>query len=82
MSHNDQHEIPGDEFVYNNSRIAYPPSMTMEKQGQLPPMAPLGYPTNVLPENQVPAKTQSRGDGFWKGCCAALCCCCMVEACF
>ncbi|GKF76842.1 cysteine-rich and transmembrane domain-containing protein B-like protein, partial [Tanacetum coccineum] len=60
---------------------AYPPSMTMEKQGQVPP-APLGYPTNAVPENQVPAKTQTRGDDFWKGCCAALCCCCMVEAYF
>ncbi|PWA75517.1 hypothetical protein CTI12_AA241880 [Artemisia annua] len=71
MSRNDQHGIP----------IAYPPSMTMEKQGPLP-VAPLGYPTSAVPENHVPTKTQSRGDDFWKGCCAALCCCCMVEACF
>ena len=47
--------------------VAYPPSMTMEKQGPLPP-APLGYPTSAVPENQVPAKTQNRGTvGFWGG---------------
>nr|GEY38888.1 hypothetical protein [Tanacetum cinerariifolium]GEY38889.1 hypothetical protein [Tanacetum cinerariifolium] len=63
MSRNDQHEFP----------VAYPPSMTMEKQGQQLPTAPLGYPTSAVPENQVPAKTQTRGDDFWKGCCAALC---------
>ncbi|GJY19439.1 hypothetical protein Tco_0390930 [Tanacetum coccineum] len=48
-------------------RFHYPPSMTMEKQGQVPPVAPLGYPTNAVPENQVPAKIQSRSDDFWKG---------------
>nr|GEW53618.1 hypothetical protein [Tanacetum cinerariifolium] len=38
--------------------VAYPPSMNMEKQAiQLPPV---GYPTNVVPKNQVPAKTQSK----------------------
>ncbi|PWA92393.1 hypothetical protein CTI12_AA080350 [Artemisia annua] len=71
MSRNDQHEIP----------VAYPPSMTMEKQGQLPP-APLGYPTSAVPENQVPAKTQSRGGGFWNGCYNLCCCCVKCCACF
>jgi hypothetical protein len=54
------------DIVMNLVAVAYPPSMTMEKQGPLP-AAPLGYPTSAVPENQVPAKTQSRGDDFWKG---------------
>nr|GEX45124.1 hypothetical protein [Tanacetum cinerariifolium] len=48
MSRNDQHEIP----------VAYPPSMTMEKQGQLPP-APLGYPTNVVSKTKFPQKLKA-----------------------
>ncbi|KAI3703141.1 hypothetical protein L6452_28897 [Arctium lappa] len=71
-----------DILVYFCSHLgfAYPPppaaAMGMEK--------PVGYPTRDATENQVPAHTciQSRGDGFWKGCCAALCCCCVLDACF
>ncbi|CAH1435148.1 unnamed protein product [Lactuca virosa] len=69
MSINDQH-IP----------VAYPPPM--EKQA---PPPPVGYPTTdatSVPENQAPAYTETRGDGFWKGCCAAICCCCVLDACF
>ncbi|KAF5815148.1 putative cysteine-rich transmembrane CYSTM domain-containing protein [Helianthus annuus] len=54
--------------------VAYPPPMTMEP--------PVGYPTSTVEGNHVPADTRSRGDGFWKGCCAALCCCCVLDACF
>ncbi|KAI3826830.1 hypothetical protein L1987_00886 [Smallanthus sonchifolius] len=26
--------------------------------------------------------TQSRGDGFWRGCCAGMWCCCLLDICF
>ncbi|TKY47921.1 CYSTM1 family protein A isoform X1 [Spatholobus suberectus] len=45
---------------------------------------PVGYPTKETPQypqNPV-VETKSKGDGFWKGCCAALCCCCVLDACF
>ncbi|KAI3755970.1 hypothetical protein L1987_55781 [Smallanthus sonchifolius] len=71
MSRNDQHQVP----------VAYPPPMAMDKQGPLPP-PPVGYPTTAVHGDHVPANTQRRGDGFWKGCCAALCCCCVLDACF
>ncbi|PIM98110.1 hypothetical protein CDL12_29412 [Handroanthus impetiginosus] len=46
-----------------------------------PPAA--GYPMKDGQQVQIlPAETQSKGDGFWKGCCAALCCCCLLDACF
>ncbi|CAL1385884.1 unnamed protein product [Linum trigynum] len=46
---------------------------------------PIGYPTRDSTaqfNGAVPVETKSRGDGFWKGCCAALCCCCVLDACF
>ncbi|CAN1174990.1 Protein CYSTEINE-RICH TRANSMEMBRANE MODULE 6 [Linum perenne] len=46
---------------------------------------PIGYPTRdgtTANAASVPIETKSKGDGFWKGCCAALCCCCMLDACF
>ncbi|KAJ8528339.1 hypothetical protein K7X08_022031 [Anisodus acutangulus] len=44
---------------------------------------PAGYPTrDGNGDSSVPTKTQTRGDGFWKGCFAALCCCCVLDACF
>lgn len=47
---------------------------------------PAGYPTkdgaNPPAGAGGPVETKSRGDGFWKGCCAALCCCCVLDACF
>ncbi|PON39859.1 Cysteine-rich transmembrane CYSTM domain containing protein [Parasponia andersonii] len=66
--------------------VSYPPSYST---GQGPYVAPppAGYPTRDgpagYPQNQpLPVETKSRGDGFWKGCCAALCCCCVLDACF
>ncbi|XP_078175877.1 protein CYSTEINE-RICH TRANSMEMBRANE MODULE 6-like isoform X2 [Carex rostrata] len=60
------------------SQITNPP---LTQTYAAPP--PAGYPTNdTVYAQQVPTKTTSRGDGFWKGCCAALCCCCMVDMCF
>ncbi|KAF7815216.1 Cysteine-rich transmembrane CYSTM domain containing protein [Senna tora] len=59
-----------------------PPSTTAAPYTTAPP--PVGYPTkdtSQYPQN-VPLETKSRGDGFWKGCCAALCCCCVLDACF
>nr|GMC51645.1 cysteine-rich and transmembrane domain-containing protein WIH1-like [Ipomoea batatas] len=48
------------------------------------PPPPAGYPT-VAGDAQVRRgkrhKTKSRGDGFWKGCCAALCCCWVLDVC-
>ncbi|KAL5176039.1 hypothetical protein HKD37_08G022101 [Glycine soja] len=44
---------------------------------------PMGYPSkNGSIEQRVPEETTSRGDGFWKGCCAALCCCCVLDCVF
>ncbi|ESW17953.1 hypothetical protein PHAVU_006G001200 [Phaseolus vulgaris] len=50
-----------------------------------PPPPPVGYPTQDIPQypqNSSMVETKSKGDGFWKGCCAALCCCCVLDACF
>ncbi|GJV68584.1 elongation factor 2 [Tanacetum coccineum] len=49
--------------------VAYPP--TIDRQ-----TPPVGYPTMdaaVPQDSQKPIRTQSRGDDFWKGCCAAIC---------
>ncbi|WOG98363.1 hypothetical protein DCAR_0417704 [Daucus carota subsp. sativus] len=65
----------------------------MDKTDQAEPQAayaapaPAGYPTKeggAAAEAAAagPAETETRGDGFWKGCCAALCCCCVLDACF
>nr|XP_043622395.1 cysteine-rich and transmembrane domain-containing protein WIH2-like [Erigeron canadensis] len=77
MSHSNQNEIP----------VAYPPQPQGASYVMAPP--PVGYPNmdlNAKIDNsnndQAPVHTQTRGDGFWKGCCAALCCCCMLDACF
>ncbi|CAK9325328.1 unnamed protein product [Citrullus colocynthis] len=64
---------------------AYPPPSTVPTSFAAPP--PAGYPTRdggdfSQQPAPVPAETKSRGDGFWKGCCAALCCCCVLDACF
>ncbi|KAG4383112.1 hypothetical protein GLYMA_13G003300v4 [Glycine max] len=62
----------------NSFNVAYPPPSSA------PAQPPIGYPTKESP--QYPQKsvveTKSKGDGFWKGCCAALCCCCVLDACF
>ncbi|CAN1160454.1 Protein CYSTEINE-RICH TRANSMEMBRANE MODULE 6 [Linum perenne] len=69
---------------------------TVSTYPQLPPSSgsyivgappPIGYPTqhnstHASTAVPVPVETKSRGDGFWKGCCAALCCCCVLDACF
>ncbi|VVA27852.1 PREDICTED: cysteine-rich [Prunus dulcis] len=67
----------------NSTAAAYPaqaPNSAQQYQVQAPP--PAGYPTRDVPQNSVPVETKSKGDGFWKGCCAALCCCCVLDACF
>ncbi|KAL8215659.1 hypothetical protein R6Q57_022496 [Mikania cordata] len=57
--------------------VAYPPPMDRQAP-------PIGYPmkdaTNPQ-SSQARVNTRSKGDGFWKGCCAALCCCCLLDAC-
>ncbi|XP_019193697.1 PREDICTED: cysteine-rich and transmembrane domain-containing protein B-like isoform X2 [Ipomoea nil] len=81
MSQN-PHQAPG--------TAAFPYSQQPQPQPQggfsaPPPLPPPGYPVRDgqgRSEPSVPAQTQSRGDGFWKGCCAGLCCCCALEACF
>ncbi|KAL2331102.1 hypothetical protein Fmac_018683 [Flemingia macrophylla] len=47
------------------------------------PPPPVGYPTkdDVPSQQHVPIKTTTKGDGFWKGCCAGLCCCCALDCC-
>ncbi|PWA60495.1 hypothetical protein CTI12_AA380470 [Artemisia annua] len=71
------------QYAQNDIPVAYPPAQQGASYVMAPP--PVGYPLKdgaANPENQVPVQTQSRGDGFWKGCCAALCCCCVLDACF
>ncbi|KAL2581941.1 hypothetical protein AAZV13_15G212300 [Glycine max] len=70
---------------FNNqqeSPVSYPPALYVSA----PP--PMGYPSKGdptavgYPQQRVPEETTSRGDGFWKGCCAALCCCWVLDCCF
>ncbi|KAL3753215.1 hypothetical protein ACJRO7_000590 [Eucalyptus globulus] len=66
----------------NQIPVAYPPpASTMAYVVPPPP----GYPTRDAQQpvqNTIPIETKTRGDGFWKGCCAAICCCCVLDACF
>ncbi len=69
----------------NNSAAAYTaPASQQGPYVEAPP--PAGYPTmrdgSDVPHSDGRVETKSKGDGFWKGCCAALCCCCMLDACF
>ncbi|XP_064969300.1 protein CYSTEINE-RICH TRANSMEMBRANE MODULE 9-like [Musa acuminata AAA Group] len=59
-----------------------PPTSSHPPTGQAYP--PAGYPSRdgAVNPHQVPIETKSRGDGFWRGCCAALCCCCVLDMCF
>ncbi|GFS34803.1 phosphoribosylformylglycinamidine cyclo-ligase, chloroplast [Actinidia rufa] len=78
------------EVVSGNGVVAYPRPSTsysaaaVEGPYVVPP--PMGYPMKDVQLNSQndpsQGKTQARGDGFWKGCCAALCCCCVLDACF
>ncbi|KAL7250617.1 hypothetical protein ACSBR1_012611 [Camellia fascicularis] len=72
-------------YDQNQPQVAYPPPGTAYPAAVAPP-PPAGYPMRddqVQHHNPQPLpQTQSRGDGFWKGCCAALCCCCVLDACF
>jgi hypothetical protein len=45
--------------------MAYP--AIGQKNSQAAPPPPMGYPTKDDPQQSVPIKTTSRGDGFWKG---------------
>ncbi|XP_030543953.1 protein CYSTEINE-RICH TRANSMEMBRANE MODULE 3 isoform X11 [Rhodamnia argentea] len=66
----------------NQIPVAYPPPASATMYVAPPP--PVGYPTRdgqQAPRNAVPIETKTKGDGFWKGCCAALCCACVLEAC-
>ncbi len=72
MSHfNNQQQTP----------VSYPPPAPYVTA---PP--PMGYPSKDgsegYPQQRIPDQTTSRGDGFWKGCCAAICCCCALDICF
>ncbi|KAK0584753.1 hypothetical protein LWI29_013586 [Acer saccharum] len=75
-------------YDHNQPQVAYPPPSTGGGPFVAPP-PPVGYPTKeghghgfAYSQNAPPVETKSRGDGFWKGCCAALCCCCVLDACF
>ncbi|WJX72869.1 hypothetical protein P8452_56705 [Trifolium repens] len=77
---------------FNNQQqapaVSYPPAGETYSSAQYvtaPP--PMGYPSKDGSEGyphqqRIPDQTTSRGDGFWKGCCAALCCCCALDICF
>ncbi|XP_021907686.1 cysteine-rich and transmembrane domain-containing protein WIH1-like [Carica papaya] len=72
------------QYNQNQVPVAYPPPPVSTEPYVAPP--PAGYPTKDATQfqnpNSYPVETKSRGDGFWKGCCAALCCCCVLDACF
>ncbi|KAJ8493303.1 hypothetical protein OPV22_015024 [Ensete ventricosum] len=58
---------------------AYPPP------GQayaVPPQVGDPLKDGAVAVQPVSVETRSRGDGFWRGCCAALCCCCLLDMCF
>ncbi|THU44171.1 hypothetical protein C4D60_Mb02t04600 [Musa balbisiana] len=77
MSYYAQQQAPSQDSAYPPPGQSYPPAYVA------PP--PVGYPTGdggAVNSQQVPVETKSRGDGFWKGCCAALCCCCVLDMCF
>ncbi|KAJ9180861.1 hypothetical protein P3X46_009054 [Hevea brasiliensis] len=68
-----------------NQATAYPPASSAADAYAAPP--PASYPTKdgqtqTQSQKPAPLQTKSKGDGFWKGCCAALCCCCVLDACF
>ncbi|KAK4771238.1 hypothetical protein SAY87_031770 [Trapa incisa] len=69
----------------NQPPMSYPAPAAAVQQGPYVVPPPVGYPTRdgqQLPQQTGPVETKSRGDGFWKGCCAALCCCCVLDTCF
>ncbi|XP_061361239.1 protein CYSTEINE-RICH TRANSMEMBRANE MODULE 9-like [Gastrolobium bilobum] len=79
MSHfNNHQEAP---VSYPPTGQVYPPPTSYVSA---PP--PMGYPSKDgpvgYPQQSVTEQTTSRGDGFWKGCCAALCCCWVLDCCF
>ncbi|XP_022148046.1 cysteine-rich and transmembrane domain-containing protein B-like [Momordica charantia] len=66
---------------------APPPSYPAAEQFKGPYVTappPVGYPVKDAPVEypHQTSQTQSRGDGFWKGCCAALCCCWVLDCVF
>ncbi|KAL5731481.1 hypothetical protein ACHQM5_004205 [Ranunculus cassubicifolius] len=81
MNHNDQRQSPVTAYPTPQS---YPPTMEGYSQGPYVMPPPVGYPMTAenTKESTGSYETKSRGDGFWKGCCAALCCCCALDACF
>ncbi|KAK9924249.1 hypothetical protein M0R45_032629 [Rubus argutus] len=53
---------------------------SQQQAPHVPAPPPAGYPTmrddsSEFPRSGGRVETKSKGDGFWKGCCAALCCC-------
>nr|XP_034899112.1 cysteine-rich and transmembrane domain-containing protein WIH1-like [Populus alba] len=65
--------------------VAYPPPPASTGPSAYSAPPPAGYPTmdgQTYQQDPIPVETKSRGDGFWKGCCAALCCCCALDICF
>ncbi|KAB2020768.1 hypothetical protein E1A91_D07G094700v1 [Gossypium mustelinum] len=78
MNHNQQH-------FSQSSAAAYAPPPPSTAPGPYVTAPPAGYPMSkdeYSQQNPAAVETKSRGDGFWKGCCAALCCCCVLDACF
>ncbi|WCJ22056.1 Protein CYSTEINE-RICH TRANSMEMBRANE MODULE 4 [Euphorbia peplus] len=53
-------------------------------QAVVNPEAAAAAPPAVLLKNEdfVPTETKSKGNGFWRGCCAGWCCYCCLDACF
>ncbi|KAI4346265.1 hypothetical protein L6164_013331 [Bauhinia variegata] len=71
----------------NQHNVAYP-SKDSTEAGSYPPVA-LPPPAVTLPTNEgyhkkvdPTCETTSKGDGFWRGCCAGLCCACCLDICF
>ncbi|XP_062107033.1 protein CYSTEINE-RICH TRANSMEMBRANE MODULE 9-like [Humulus lupulus] len=65
--------------------VSYPSSYSAGQGPYVAPPPPAGYPTmdaSAAGQTHNQVETKSKGDGFWKGCCAAICCCCVLDACF
>ncbi|CAJ1958080.1 unnamed protein product [Sphenostylis stenocarpa] len=70
---------------HQETPVSYPPQgQTYSSAPYVTAPPPMGYPSKDgsvgYPQQRVPEETTSRGDGFWKGCCAALCCCWVLDS--
>ncbi|XP_023530417.1 cysteine-rich and transmembrane domain-containing protein WIH2-like [Cucurbita pepo subsp. pepo] len=85
MSQYPHQQIP---MAYPAPPPSYPAVEEVKESNSGPYVAappPVGYPVREgpqYPHQTCTPQTQSKGDGFWKGCVAALCCCWVLDCVF